>query len=102
METVTKSIEVMRDKQNHLNETFSKLDKALEATNAKLARCDMESKAIDKELVAMDKAFTKTGQDNMNTEASVLAILSDQTTLEKGGGRTAAVIQRLRRTVRRH
>lgn len=99
MENLRTSLEATRDRQRRLSETFSKLDQALAAMEGKLKRCDMEAAALDKEVASTDKAFMKASQENALLEERMVAVLGDQTTAEKGSGRTAADIQKLRKEV---
>ena len=99
MENLRKALDTTRDRQRYLGDMFSKLDAALAAMEIKLKRCDMEGSALNKEIVVTDKAFMRADQDNSALEQRMVDVLGEQTTTEKGSGRTAADIQRLRKEV---
>lgn len=97
---IIKQIEACVEKQQRLQEMFSKLHKSLDTTEEQLRRQDTEAKAILGEQGAVDKAHLKVVNELRGIEEEMVKALSDQTTAERSGHKAASDINELRRRVR--
>jgi chromosome segregation ATPase len=94
-----RSIETTQDKAQHMGQVFQKLEKAQASMEDRLKRCTLEKRALQGEVNAKDKAFMKASAQNNSVEEKMVAVLGEQTTVEKGAGGTAKGIQHVREEV---
>lgn len=97
---VQKQIEGAQERQARLSEVMAKLVRSLEHTEAEVARVTAEKKALMGEAEAVDRAITKVAAEARTIEEEMLSALSEQTTAEKAGGKTAADTAELRKKIR--
>ena len=95
-----RNCEAATAKGENAAEEFAKLERAQAAMDERLARCAAERRALEAEAAAVDKAFMRAAAQNVEVEERMVAVLGEQTTVEKGAGGTAKAIQRLRKDVR--
>lgn len=96
---LTKQIAIMAERQEKLQETMMKLQKSLEATDEKLKKANLESKALVTERSHVDWAIATAGEAIKALEDNMMEVLSEQTTTEKSSMKTAADIRSLRKKV---
>lgn len=97
---VGKQIEGMMERQERLQEMYSKLAKSLEHTEKQVSRTVADHKALTGEQEAVDRAITKVFVEIGAVEDEMMAALSDQTTADKSGSKTGKDIRDLRKKVR--
>lgn len=97
---VAKQIETSIEKQQRLQDVFSKLAKSLEHTEEQIRRTQAEFKALSNEQDSVNRAYTKVNQEIRTIEEEMLVTLSEQTAAEKSTSKTARDIMELRKKVR--
>jgi len=97
---INRQIEACLEKQGKLAEVLAKLSRSLEHTEGQITRVVGEGKALEGEIAAVERAFTKVTQEVRQIEEEMLVTLSDQTTAEKSTSKTASDIRDLRKRIR--
>eukprot|EP00798_Chlamydomonas_sp_ICE-L_P001679 gene1679-33074_t len=97
---LSKQIETCVEKQQRLQDVFSKLAKSLEHTEVQIKKTQTEFKALSSEQDAVDKAHQKVVLEIRSIDDDEVATLSQQTTAEKSTNKTAKDIMELRKKVR--
>jgi coiled-coil domain-containing protein 40 len=100
IQSVKKSMDAVKDKGERMQEMLTKLERAQSSMDERLQQCNMHKQALNTEITATDKLFTRSNAENMAAEDKMLAVLGEQLTVEKGSAGAAAHIQKKQKAVR--